>query len=66
MYQVATDANSGNMVGGAPTLAFGPYGAAVHFVKAGQDIQKNVKETASQIATLIVKRVQPADSATHH
>ena len=65
MYQVATDANSGNMVGGAPTLAFGPYGAAVHFIRSGQDIEKNVKETASQIAALIVKRVRPADSATN-
>jgi hypothetical protein len=57
MYQVTTDANSGKAVGGGATLAFGPYGAAVHFVKAGKDVEKNVKETASQIADLIVRRV---------
>ncbi len=62
MYQVATDANSGKAVGGGATLALGPYGAAVHFVKAGQDIEKNVKQTASQIADLIVKRVQQPKS----
>jgi hypothetical protein len=64
MYQVATDANSGKAVGGAATLAFGPYGAAIHFVKAGQDVEKNVKQTASQIADLIVKRVRQPKDAT--
>jgi hypothetical protein len=64
MYQVATDANSGKAIGGGATLTFGPYGAAVHFVKAGQDIEKNVKQTASQIADLIVKRVQQPISKT--
>ncbi len=54
-----TEANSGQQVGAAPTLAFGPYGAAVHFVRSGQDLEKNVKQTARQIAAQIVQRVQP-------
>ncbi len=60
LYEVVTDANSGDKIGAAPTLAFGPYGAAVHFVKAGKDLDKNVKDTASQIAAQIAQRVRPA------
>ncbi len=59
LYEIATEANSGQQVGAAPTLALGPYGAAVHFVRSGQDLEKNVKQTACQIAAQIVQRVQP-------
>ncbi len=59
LYEIATDANSGEKIGAAPTLALGPYGAAVHFVKAGKDLEKNVKQTASQIAAQVAQHIQP-------
>jgi hypothetical protein len=62
LYEVATDANSGKMVGGGATLAFGPYGAAVAFVRAGQDVEKNIKQTASQIASQATQYVQKAQT----
>jgi uncharacterized protein DUF4410 len=65
LYEIATDANSGSQVGAAPTLALGPYGVAVHFVKSGTDLEKNVKQTASQIAAQIVQHVQQTGSASH-
>lgn len=60
LYEIATDANSGSAPGGAPTLVLGPYGAAARFVMAGHDLEKNVKQTAAQIATRIAQRVQPS------
>lgn len=63
LYQIATDANSGSTVGAAPTMALSPYGAAVHFIRAGTDIEKNVKATASQIAAQVAQRVQPKPPA---
>ena len=53
-----TDATSGKTPGAAPTIALGPYGAAARFVMAKKDLEKNVKQTASQIADYIAKRVQ--------
>ncbi len=61
LYEVATDASSGSQVGAAPTLAFGPYGAAARFVMSGEDLDKNVKQTAAQIAEQVAKRVQQAN-----
>ena len=58
MYEVATDANSGNKPGAAPTLILSPYGAAVRFVMAGKDLDKNVKQTAASIAAQMIKRIQ--------
>jgi Domain of unknown function (DUF4410) len=58
IYEVATDATSGSTAGAAPTLALGPYGAAARFVMAGQDLEKNVKQTAAQIAAQLTKRVE--------
>jgi len=60
LWEIATDANSGDKVGGGATLAFGPYGAAVAFVRAGQDVEKNVKQTASQIAAQVAQHIQKA------
>jgi len=60
LWEIATDANSGDKVGGGATLAFGPYGAAVAFVRAGQDVEKNVKQTASKIATQVAQHIQKA------
>jgi len=60
IYQVATDASSGSAPGSAPTLVLGPYGAAVRFVMAGSDLDKNVKQTAAKLAEQISKQVQKA------
>jgi hypothetical protein len=65
LWEIDTDANSGDKVGSAPTLALGPYGAAVAFVRAGQDVEKNVKQTSSQIASQIAKHIQGVTSAPH-
>ncbi len=60
LYEIATDATSGNTPGAAPTLVLGPYGAAARFVMAGKDLNKNVKQTAEQIAARMAKRIQQA------
>lgn len=60
LYEVATAASSGSTPGAAPTLALGPYGAAARFVMAGQDVEKNVKQTAARIAEQVAGHVQPA------
>ena len=62
LYEIATDAASGDKPGAAPTLALGPYGAAARFVMAGNDLDKNVKQTAAQIAARMAKRTQPTDA----
>jgi len=36
----------------------GPYGAAARYVMASQDLERNVKQTASKITAEIVQRVQ--------
>ena len=59
LYEVATDANSGAMVGAAPTLVLGPYGAAARFVMAGKDLDNNIKQTAAEIAKRMAQRAQP-------
>ncbi len=64
LYEIATDAASGDTPGAAPTLVLGPYGAAARFVMAGKDLNKNVKQTAAQIATRMAQRIQltPGDA----
>jgi len=59
MYEVATDASSGNKPGAAPTLVLTPYGAAARFVMAGRDLDKNVKQTAASIAAQMTRRIRP-------
>jgi hypothetical protein len=59
-YELATEARSGQTPGAGPTLAFGPYGAAARFVMAGQDLDQNVRQTASQIATRVADHVAQA------
>lgn len=56
LYQLAADASSGSKPGAAPTLVLGPYGAAARFVMAGKDLDKNVKQTAEQIAERLRQR----------
>jgi hypothetical protein len=51
-------AASMNRPGDAPTLVLRPYGAAARFVMAGEDLDKNIKPTASHIATHMNQRVQ--------
>ena len=58
LQEISAEANSGNKIGGAPTLALTPYGAAVHFVRAGTDLEKNVTETASHISAQIVQYIE--------
>ncbi len=58
LYELATDASSGSQVGAAPTLVLGPWGAAARFAMAGQDLEKNVKQTAAQIAARVANYVQ--------
>ena len=60
LYEVETDASSGKTPGAAPTIVLGPYGAAARFVMSKNDLEKNVTQTASQIADYVAKRVQEA------
>ncbi len=56
LFEITTDASSGNKPGAGPTLALNPYAAAARFVLSGQDMNKNVRHTASQIAAEISRR----------
>jgi hypothetical protein len=58
LYEISTDANSGNKPGAAPVIALNPYAAAARFVMSGQDLNKNVWNTASKIATEISLRAE--------
>jgi hypothetical protein len=57
LYEIGTDISSGNKVGAAPTLALGPWGAAARFALAGGDLEKNVKQTATQISAQVVRHI---------
>ena len=59
LEEVETKASSDCAPGGAATIALGPWGAAARFVLAGQDLEKNIKQTASQIAERVAKRFKP-------
>jgi len=60
-YQVDTSAKSRDLPGAVVTL--NPYVAAARFVLAGQDMDKNVKDSAGKIAESVVARVNaPAGS----
>jgi Domain of unknown function (DUF4410) len=58
LYEISTDASSGNKPGAAPVIALNPYAAAARFVISGQDLNKNVRQTASQIVAEISKRAE--------
>jgi hypothetical protein len=58
LYEISTDASSGNKPGAAPVIALNPYAAAARFVVSGQDLNKNVRNTASQIVAEISRRAQ--------
>ena len=57
-YQVDTGAESRKLPGAAVTL--NPYVAAVRFVMAGKDLDRNVKDTAAKIAESVAARVNAA------
>lgn len=56
MYEVDTSADSGNLPGGVITL--NPYVTAARFVLADGDLDRNVKQTAQQIAERVVQRLK--------
>ena len=58
VQEVETKATSDSAPGGAATIALGPWGAAARFVHAGQDLEMNIRQTASQIAERIAKRFE--------
>jgi hypothetical protein len=58
LYEITTDATSGQKPGAAPTIAFGPYGMAARFVMAKGDLDKNVKHTAAKITEQMAARIQ--------
>jgi hypothetical protein len=58
LYELDTKADSGQKPGAAPMMVLSPYGAAARFVLAGGDLEKNVKQTAHDIAAHLAKRFQ--------
>lgn len=57
-YELNTTADSGKAPGAGPTIVLGPAGLAARFVIAGKDLDRNVKQTASQIAEEVVQRTK--------
>jgi hypothetical protein len=58
LYEMDTDAASGKSPGAAPFIKLSPYGIPVRFVMAKNDLDKNVKQTATQIANNVSQRVK--------
>lgn len=58
LASIAAAAHSGSKPGAAPTLVLGPYGAAARFAMAGGDLDKNVRETARDIAAAVTRFIQ--------
>jgi hypothetical protein len=63
LYELEAEATSSKGPGAAPTLVLGPYGAAARFVMSGKDLEKNVKQTATKIASQVAKRVAETEKA---
>jgi hypothetical protein len=61
LYSVETRADSGKVPGAVITL--NPYVAAARFVIAGGDLDRNVKQSATQIARQMVRYVTEARTA---
>jgi hypothetical protein len=57
-YELKTTADSGKAPGAGPTIVLGPAGVAARYVIAGQDLNRNVKQTASKIAEEVVQRTR--------
>lgn len=61
MYEADTKADSGILPGAAITL--NPYVAAARFVLSGSDLDRNVKQTAAQIAEQVARRLKESGAA---
>lgn len=57
-YELNTTADSGKAPGAGPTIVLGPAGVAARFIIAGQDLNRNVKQTASKIVGEVVQRTK--------
>ena len=60
LYEVETDATSAKTPGAGATIVLSPYGAAARFVMSRHDVEKNIKQIATQIAEYVTKRLQAA------
>ncbi|HKQ39720.1 MAG TPA: DUF4410 domain-containing protein [Verrucomicrobiae bacterium] len=56
--ELTTTADSGKAPGGAPMIVLGPIGLTARFVIASQDLDRNVKQTASKIAGEVLLRTK--------
>lgn len=57
-YELNTTADSGKAPGAGPLIALNPAAGAARFVIAGKDLNRNVKQTASKIASEVVERCE--------
>jgi hypothetical protein len=57
-YELNTSADSGKAPGAGPLIVLGPAGVAARFVIAGNDLNRNVKQTAAKIAAEVVQRTK--------
>jgi hypothetical protein len=57
-YELTSTGDSGRAPGSAPMIALCPAGAAARFVLAGDDLKRNVRQTAAKIAAEVVQRTQ--------
>jgi hypothetical protein len=64
LYDVTTAAKSGKWPGAAPTVVFGPWGAAARFILAGRDLDENIKQTATKITEDVVRHTQGPKPST--
>lgn len=65
-YELQTTADSGKMPGAGAMIVVSPAGAAARFVIAGGDLNRNVKQTASKIATEVVERTRGTSPLTRN
>lgn len=57
-YELITAADSGDAPGAGPTIVLGPAGVAARFTIAVQDLNRNVKQTASKIAEELARQTK--------
>ncbi len=57
-YEASARADSGKAPGAGPTIVLGPAGIAARVVLAGGDLNRNVKQSAEQIANEIAERAK--------
>ncbi len=63
-YELSTAADSGRAPGAGPTIVLGPADVAARYVIAGQDLNRNARQTAAQIAAAVAERATPAAPLT--